>query len=674
LNKCKELGQTPLPLGLHGEIMTIRMRLYLSLLAIVALPGLTLGLLNIQSSEKALRKTISQRIQTIAHQGASSIKTVFTERISEAKGLALNESVIAAVKASNASFARLSQDDINKKINQIDTAWIADKHNYEIAHQINTNTLSKFLRQYVEIAPDKYGEIFITNALGATVGATKILTDYYQADETWWEKSFANGSGDIFIDDRGYDESVNSLVTGVVVPILDNDKAIGVLKINFKIDHVLNLIAAQKQNDQNFVSLARSNGTIIVSNDSHHKNLSKIEKAKMGDNHNSGFVTDLHEGEQMIMGYAPVDLSVNTRVPTPGEKKGVSGEVWEPVTWYVFVDIHDQVAFSPVYQLKRNHNLLLAVVVFFAALLAAFLAKSINTPIQTLQNGAARIQNGDFDHEISLNSKDELGNLADSINTMARSLIIANTNLDAKVKERTLELESLNKHLKQSNEDLKQFAYVASHDLQEPLRMVASYTHLLADRYEDQLDEKAKKYIYYAVDGAKRMQALIQDLLSFSRVNTHGSDFEEFDANNIVTEVINRLELKISDTRAKIQVNDLPVIKADPSQISQVFQNLISNAIKFRDMQDTKSPDIVISAKKEETCWCFSVKDNGIGVEAQYKDKIFIIFQRLHTRKDYPGTGIGLAVCKRVVQRHGGKIWFDSEPGKGSVFYFTIPI
>jgi len=223
--------------------------------------------------------------------------------------------------------------------------------------------------------------------------------------------------------------------------------------------------------------------------------------------------------------------------------------------------------------------------------------------------------------------------------------------------------------LERSNKDLEQFAYVASHDLQEPLRMVSSFTQLLAQHYEGRLDEKAKKFMDYVVDGAVRMQRLINDLLAYSRVGTRGKPLETTDAHAILGEAIRNLAAMIEENRAIITNDELPTVRADASQLMQVFQNLISNAIKFH---GENIPHIHVSAQDSGREWVFSVRDNGIGIERQYADRVFIIFQRLHTRQEYPGTGIGLAVCKRIVERHGGRIWFESEPGKGSTFFFTM--
>jgi PAS domain S-box-containing protein len=223
--------------------------------------------------------------------------------------------------------------------------------------------------------------------------------------------------------------------------------------------------------------------------------------------------------------------------------------------------------------------------------------------------------------------------------------------------------------LERSNKDLEQFAYVASHDLQEPLRMVSNYTQLLAKHYEGRLDEKAKKFMDYAVDGAIRMQGLINDLLTYSRIGTQSKPLENTDTHALLGEAIRNLSAMIEEKRAIITNDDLPTVRADASQLMQVFINLISNAIKF---QGENTPHIHVSAQDKGREWVFSIRDNGIGIEKQYADRIFVIFQRLHTRQEYPGTGIGLALCKRIVERHGGRIWFESEPDKGSTFFFTL--
>jgi PAS domain S-box-containing protein len=221
-----------------------------------------------------------------------------------------------------------------------------------------------------------------------------------------------------------------------------------------------------------------------------------------------------------------------------------------------------------------------------------------------------------------------------------------------------------------SNAELERFAYIASHDLQEPLRMVSSFLQLLEKKYKEQLDEKADQYIHYAVDGAERMKALIMALLEYSRAGRTKETFGRVDTETIVKEVGEIFREKIGAARAQLEVGVLPVVWGDKVQLSQLFQNLLSNALKYHAAD--RVPVIRIRAKEEPGCWSFSVEDNGIGIDPPFFDKIFVIFQRLHNKTDYSGTGIGLAICKKIVERHGGKIWVESVPDQGSTFSFTI--
>jgi signal transduction histidine kinase len=232
------------------------------------------------------------------------------------------------------------------------------------------------------------------------------------------------------------------------------------------------------------------------------------------------------------------------------------------------------------------------------------------------------------------------------------------------------ELAAKVKELARSNRDLEQFAFVASHDLQEPLRMVASYTQLLAERYRGKLDENADKYIGYAVEGALRMQALIRDMLAFSRIGRSGNPRGGADCDTAVKAALLNLAAVVAESKATIIYEALPSVAVELTQLIQLFQNLIGNAIKFRGKE---APIIRISAEPQDLRWQFSVSDNGIGIAAEHQDVIFVIFQRLHARDDYEGNGLGLAICQKIVEQSGGKIWIESEPGQGSTFRFTLP-
>jgi len=242
--------------------------------------------------------------------------------------------------------------------------------------------------------------------------------------------------------------------------------------------------------------------------------------------------------------------------------------------------------------------------------------------------------------------------------------------MDTKRRKAEHDLQETAAKLARSNADLEQFAYVASHDLKEPLRAISGSVQILQEQYSKGLDTPADEVIRHTVDGANRMQTLIDDLLAYSRLTTREAVLTPTNLDETLDEALVNLELSIRESKAVITHDSLPTVSADPIQMLQVFQNLISNAIKYRSQ---RTPRIHIGAEDKVTEWLISVRDNGIGIAPQYADRIFRIFQRLHTRKDYSGTGIGLAICKKIIERHGGRIWVESEVEEGSRFNFTIP-
>jgi signal transduction histidine kinase len=311
-------------------------------------------------------------------------------------------------------------------------------------------------------------------------------------------------------------------------------------------------------------------------------------------------------------------------------------------------------------------------IVIAAALLATVLVlgfglwRSAILPLRRLASDARQVAEGDFDHEMEPGGPAEMRAVGLDVNRMRERILAELSELQAA----HATLEARTEDLQRSNSELEQFAYVASHDLQEPLRKVASFCQLLQRRYAGRLDAKADEYIEHAVDGAKRMQALINDLLAFSRVGRTAQRREPVSCAVLLAQAWANLAADVRRTRATIEVGELPVVLGEASLLTAVFQNLISNALKFH---ADEPPRVTVSARRDGEFWLFSFRDNGIGIEPEYAERIFVIFQRLHDKTAYPGTGIGLAMVRKIIEYHGGRIWLDTSITAGARFWFTLP-
>jgi signal transduction histidine kinase len=308
-----------------------------------------------------------------------------------------------------------------------------------------------------------------------------------------------------------------------------------------------------------------------------------------------------------------------------------------------------------------------AVFALIVAALATGLRLAAIRPVMRLAEEVRTVSRGDFDHVVAQSGPREVRELGADVNMMRERIL---RELSA-LKVAHTELDRRSTDLERSNAELEQFAYVASHDLQEPLRKVASFCQLLERRYKRQLDERADQYIAFAVDGAKRMQILINDLLAFSRVGRIGREPVKVSCDAVLEQALANLQYPMEQTNAVVEADPLPIVMAEVPLMTAVFQNLVSNAVKFH---GDEPPHVRITVRQDGDFWEFSVIDNGIGVDAEYAERIFVIFQRLHNKADYPGTGIGLAMCRKIIEHHGGRIWLDTSVESGSRFCFTLPV
>ena len=404
-------------------------------------------------------------------------------------------------------------------------------------------------------------------------------------------------------------------------------------------------------------------------------------------------------------------LTVRTvQIPGLGNCLDVSAPILAGQVGHVHVGMDRRLIHEAIWDALLKQAAVLGVIFVLSMLLAMGLMRRLIEPLHQVTGLANRLAaepnltDGASEQASELEpitrKTDEVGQLAQAFQLMVgqvasreRALRQAQGLLEQRVRARTAELTAANERLRDeigereraeaalavradqlasSNAELEQFAYVASHDLQEPLRMIASYTQLLGRRYQGKLDGDADKFIGYAVDGARRMQDLINDLLTYSRVGRRGERIADVNSSSSLDAALANLGAALQESGAVVTRDPLPTVRADRARLTQVFQNLLGNAVKFRHPEI--APAVHVSAIRQEEEWIFSVRDNGIGIAPEHRDRIFLIFQRLHTRDEYAGTGIGLAICKKIVETHGGRMWIESEPGQGTTFYFTIPL
>jgi signal transduction histidine kinase len=393
--------------------------------------------------------------------------------------------------------------------------------------------------------------------------------------------------------------------------------------------------------------------------------------------------------EAVLRWYEEFALPIIDQVQTQGSESVTSEQIeegrllFEPVRTGAeeYLDILRAERASVVAELESWRDvlvvamvLLVVAAVLVGVLLWVFLQRWITVPLTRLAADARRVADGDLDHRVGAQGPAEVGEVGADVEQMRSRLarlVAEATAAKAEVESSHQLLQEQAEDLRRSNRDLEQFAYVASHDLQEPLRKIASFTQLLAKRYEGQLDERADQYIHFAVDGAKRMQRLINDLLSFSRVGRIGGEVGEVDMARALDQVRSDLEQVIEETGAHVEADDLPVVQGEGPLLVQLLQNLVGNALKFR--HPDRPPHVRITAGRDGDRWEFTCEDNGIGIDAQYADRVFVIFQRLHPKDVYEGTGIGLALCKKIVEYHGGHIWIDTSVTEGTRIRWTLP-
>lgn len=520
-------------------------------------------------------------------------------------------------------------------------------------------------------------ELLITNADGQLIAATDKTSDFWQADEQWWQQAAALPDGGAHLEGINFDQSAGVYSIDIAVPIRPEKepRPLGVIKGVLNASPLLASASRTSEADGPVCDVILGDGRILARLTGQNVNplqqqIAPAVAARLAALKSGTITTPLATGGRpQIVGLAPLKLS------NGGTKPGATGIT--PLSVIVYADAAGLLA--PMRTQMILLGLLgLLLVLCFAGAGYRIATRKIIGPIEAIRASARAIaataqldpawdasglKVPELEPLARIQADDELKELAGDFASMGVRILHYHASLEDRVRARTAELEATVK-------ELEQFAYVASHDLQEPLRAVGGCVEILQKDYRGKLDSGADELIRHTVEGTRRMQTLINDLLAYSHVARHGQPFEPTDSNAALAKAVENLGAAILESGAAITHDPLPTLMADPAQLPQLFQNLLGNAIKFH---GGRPPEIHVGARRLDGGWRFSVRDNGIGIEPQYHSRIFVIFQRLHTRAEYPGTGIGLAICKRIVERHGGEISVESEPGKGSTFYFTIP-
>jgi len=622
--------------------MSIRTKLILLFLAIGLFPALVISVLTFQNYKASLESSHITALQNVAAYKASRIDTCFLDLKNHLE-VAQN---LYSIKNNLPTLSRLYS-------RPNDPAYIASKSLLD--NQLNKMQVVMGVHDFMLASPQ--GKVvYASDVPYYNLNFRDALRDIQQ-------KVFENGKNGIYFSDIFPDKEKEGdyamLISGPAKDLKGH--FIGVIIFSVDMDDIYRLVqdvTGMGKSGETLLGKLYGDEVIYLNPLRNDPQAALKRRVKIGDKVGVPM-------QNAVQGKAGSGEYLDYR----GHRVIASWRLIPTVNWGMVAKVDVAEAFAEVSKLR---NIVMAIVFGVVALCvvsAFYFARSIAYPINRLSKGAEIIGNGNMDYLVGTSGKDEISGLSRAFDNMTRKLKATTASRDELNNEIKMR-KHIEGELRRSNENLEQFAYVASHDLQEPLRMMASYSSLLEKRYKSKLDKDADEFISYIVDGAKRMQTLINDLLTYSRVGREEAIISAVNINTVLAGVKQSLAAAINESGAIITNDELPTVNGRESNFTHLFLNLIDNAIKFR---GSEPPRIHISAYKKGLEWVFSVKDNGIGIESQYKDRIFLIFQRLHGRGAYSGTGIGLAICKKIAETEGGRIWVESNVGEGSNFCFTIP-
>jgi signal transduction histidine kinase len=665
--------------------MKIKQKLTLSFISIALLVAVV-GYISVNASQKALQKSIGEQSTALAANMIEHIDRCIYSRIETFQEYSKNSIIQRVISQSNREFEKL--DNIQTYISEKDREWTSTPKEEvtTFMQELINNELSEKLREKTSFYQDKYcyrvfGEVFVTNKYGANTAQTGKTTDYYQADEQWWQMAKKDC---VYVADVEYDRSAEVYSTDICIRIDDETgNFLGVMKVVLNIEETIAFIekaAAEEEHKTVQLKLLTKDAKIIYATEEFEflQNLpmqfsSLVDPEEEQDGHISYFVAagdKPGEGEKLF---------------AHADSKGYKD--FGAFDWILVVELETDEVLAPVAKLRVRILFISLVVATLASLLGFLISKTLSGPIGKLAVAAAEIGTGNLNTRLEVKSNDEVGQLATSFNKMAQDLRNTTTSIDnlnreiTKRKKTEKALKTSNKNLEisvqklnQLNQQLREFVYIASHDLREPSRKVSSFGGILAESLAGKLNDDEQENLDFMISGAERMQQMVESLLVYSRVTTKDVTFEEIDLNEMI-EQLKDLELanNLEEANGSVLVPEpLLSINSDVSQTRQLLQNLITNALKYR--KKDAPPEITIRTHKQDNNMVrVEVQDNGIGIEEKQYNNIFVMFRRLHSRQEYDGTGIGLAVCKKIVERHNGEIGVSSTYGQGSTFWFTIP-
>jgi len=673
--------------------MNIRWKLSFFFLLMSLVPLIAFSVLSITRAQKILKEEIGKGYELVAQEKATQVAFVLDRRLDEASSFAKNLTLRQDLIEANKSYVGKSPADNQKQIKAIDQAWIKAKGDIPEAKDILTNDLSVLLRKYRDRNHLEYGEIFITDKFGATVAMTSTLTDYYQADEGWWQEGYAKGQGAIYIDDRGYDLSAKTVVTGVVVPIRVNDKVLGLLKINFKMAHIPSIISSPYERPDVNIFMFRTNGTAVINAVNVDRSQANPTEGKvLSQGRSRGWVEDEHDKQPTIMGYALVHpkKQIFSRFMSEDSKKGVAGETWGPSQWYVYVERTRRLAYAPLNKLIAVLLVGTGVVAMLTVFVAGATAGKITEPLLALRKGMKNISEGDLDYKIESNQTDEIGAVIQGINSMGEQLkktlasrdelneeIVFRKEVEKALKDKTKELEQATWAAVKANQSKSEFLTSMSHELRTPLNAVLGFAQILQLDTKTPLNDKQRDATNQIIKGGEHLLDLINDILNLSKIETGHIelDIEPVESLDVIKECMSMVKTLADDMDLTIDVPNTgsAIVEADHVRLKQVLFNLMSNAVKYNRPKGTVTVTSTILDNKKALR--ISVADTGKGIATGKQDELFVPFSRLGAENsNIEGTGIGLSITQKLLNAMGGQIGFESKEGIGSVFWAELPL